>query len=81
MYQEKIDIDAAMRTIEEMNNRSQELAGPLVRAEDEMKNALLGLILTSIETGLIQNTPARLEEMRGKIYVAFSMGFVKGKEI
>lgn len=79
---ETVDIDAAKKTIDEMKKRTEDpTIKPLLdEAEAQTKNFLLGMILTSIETGLIQDIPERLDELKGKLYIAFATGFILGRE-
>jgi hypothetical protein len=82
MHTENVNIDKAEHLLKEMQAKlhSSEVAPLVDKAIGEMKDLLHGLILTAVETGLVENTPSRLEELRMKITVAFSSGFMMGRE-
>ena len=81
-YIEIVNIEEAQNIIQRMAQKIQEpdIRPLLSDAEAEMKQFIHGMILTAIHTGLIQDTPERLEEMRSKLIMALDSGFILGRE-
>lgn len=81
-YIEIVDIEAAQKKIQQMGEKAQEPSiRPLLNElEAEMKHLIHGMILTAILTGMIEDTPQRLEEMRSKLILALDSGFILGRE-
>lgn len=81
-YIEVVDIEKARSLILEMTERIQEpkYQSSLAQLEEDMKELIHGMILTAIFTGLIEDKPERLEELRSKLVVALNTGFILGKE-
>ena len=79
---EIVDIEKAKSLILEMSERIQEpkYLASLAQLNEDMKELIHGMILTAIFTGLIEDKPERLEEIRSKLVVALNTGFIWGKE-
>lgn len=79
---EMVNVDNALKTIEEMRRRTSEPSAVhlLSKVEADMKDFLLGMILTALETGLIEDIPERLDELRAKLILAFDSGYILGRE-
>ncbi|GAI93492.1 unnamed protein product [marine sediment metagenome] len=79
---EIVDIEKARSLILEMTEKIQgpEYQASLAQLEEDMKELIHGMILTAIFTGLIEDKPERLEELRSKLVVALDTGFILGKE-
>jgi len=82
MHFEIVDIDEAREIIKQMVEKIQapEQRHLLDEVEAKMKQLIHGMILTAIHTGLIQDTPERLDEMRMKLIIALDSGFILGRE-
>ena len=79
---EFVNIEEARNIILRMAQRIEEPdVRPLLdEVQAEMKQFIHGMILTAIHTGLIQDTPERLEELRSKLIMALDVGFILGRE-
>ncbi len=79
---EYVNVEEAGRLILKMTEKIDEpkYKASMDQLQKEMKELVHGMILTAIETGLIENKPERLEELRSKLTVALCSGFILGKE-
>ncbi len=75
----EVDIDKARSAMKFMSEYVTHHREEMTKAESAAKEPLMGLILTAIETGLIENASPRTTELRAKIFMAFDIGYFYGK--
>lgn len=74
----EVDIDKAQSAMKFMADYVEHNREDMNKVEAAAKEPLMGLILTSIETGLVKNGSQELLELRMKIFMAFDIGYVYG---
>lgn len=79
---EIVNIEEAQYIIQLMARKVEqpEVRPLLDQLGEDMKSFIHGMILTAIHTGLIEDRPERLEELRSKLIMAMDSGFVLGRE-
>ena len=75
----EVDIDKAQSAMKYMADYVEHNREEIAKVEKAAMEPLMGLILTSVETGLVKNGSKELVELRGKIFMAFDIGYVYGK--
>jgi hypothetical protein len=71
----KVDIDKAQSVMDFMTEFVAHNGEEILKAEEAAKDALMGLILTAVATGLIPNAAKETTVFRDKIFMAFDIGY------
>lgn len=81
-YIEKVDVDKAFLLLGKFTAKldKPEYEAAMDQLQKEAKELIHGLILTAIHTGLIEDKPEKLSELRAKLTVVLCSGFIVGKE-
>ena len=81
-HTERVNVDNALKIIEEMRAKTTnpEAVHLLSEVEAKMKDFLLGMVLTALESGLIESVPIRVDELSSKLMLAFDTGYILGRE-
>ena len=79
---EIVNIEEAQYIIQLMARKVEqpEVRPLLDQLDEDMKSFIHSMILTAIHTGLIEDRPERLGELRLKLIMAMDSGFVLGRE-
>jgi hypothetical protein len=75
----KVDVERAGSAMEFMADWVKRNPEEVMRAEAAAKDALMGLILTAVASGLVSNGSPEITQLRSKIMMAFNIGYYHGK--
>jgi hypothetical protein len=75
----EVDVEKAQAAMDFMADYVQKHPEEILKAENAAKDALMGIVLTAVATGLVPNAMPITTEFRDKIYMAFNIGYYQGK--
>lgn len=75
----EVDIIKARAAMEFMRDYVSRNREEIEKAEAAANEALMGLILTAVSTGLISNATPATTEFHAKVFMAFDIGYVHGR--
>jgi len=75
----EVDIDKAQEAMVFMGEFARDHVEELTAAEEVAKNQIMGMVLTSVETGLVANNSHQVTELRAKLFMAFDIGYAYGR--